>query len=205
MARRSDPGQCSVEPIRDRDDLANFLDHFRKLRDADPEGSQARRLHDRDYMLILLGVNAALRIEDLLTLRVDMVESNHVSQRDKKTNKENKFRLNRDVHRELMAYVARTGLSGRDYLFPSRKGVNRPISRQQAYNVVREAADAAGIRYQVGTHSLRKTFGFWFYRETQDVVALQTILNHSSPAITLRYIGMKRAEAAEKKERFKIM
>ena len=42
----------------------------------------------------------------------------------------------------------------------------------------------------IGTHTMRKTFGYWFYKQTKDVAKLQSLLNHSPPEITLRYIGI---------------
>ena len=42
----------------------------------------------------------------------------------------------------------------------------------------------------IGTHTMRKTFGYWFYKQTKDVAKLQSLLNHSHPEITLRYIGI---------------
>ncbi len=43
---------------------------------------------------------------------------------------------------------------------------------------------------EIGTHTLRKTFGYHFYKETKDVALLQNIFNHSAPSVTLRYIGI---------------
>ena len=204
MAYRNKAGQSSVSPIRDMDQLRNFIAYYRRKRDAEPEGFR-RRIYDRNYMLILLGVNAALRFSDLRRLTVDKVEFNEISQRDQKTGKENKFRLNGEIHRELKAYIGRQGLKDIDFLFWSRNGVNLSLSRKQGYNIVREAAEGVGIHYQVGTHTLRKTFGYWFYQQYHDVVALQTILHHSSPSITLVYIGMLKDEVAEKREKFRLM
>lgn len=42
----------------------------------------------------------------------------------------------------------------------------------------------------IGTHTMRKTFGYWYYKQTKDIATLQMILNHSHPEITLRYIGV---------------
>lgn len=201
--RRIDAGQSSVNPIRDPDDLKNFIAHFKKKRDQEDDPKK-KRLYDRNWMLIFLGVNAALRFSDLRRLRVDTVGYNQISQRDQKTGKENKFSLNSAVYREVMAYIRRNGLGGDDYLFKSAKGVNKPITRQQGYNIMQDAKRGAGIHYQIGTHTLRKTYGYWFYREFNDPVALQTILNHSSPEVTLVYIGMKKNEADEKRKRFVI-
>lgn len=42
----------------------------------------------------------------------------------------------------------------------------------------------------IGTHTMRKTFGYWYYKQSKDIATLQSILNHSHPEITLRYIGI---------------
>ena len=74
-----------------------------------------------------------------------------------------------------------------DYLFPSKKGGH--IGRVQAYTLLNDAAKEAGLE-DIGTHTLRKTFGYHFYKRTKDVALLQNIFNHSAPSVTLRYIGI---------------
>ena len=54
----------------------------------------------------------------------------------------------------------------------------------------------------IGTHTMRKTFGYWFYKQTKDVAKLQNLLNHSHPDITLRYIGITEEEIEEDLQRF---
>ena len=43
----------------------------------------------------------------------------------------------------------------------------------------------------IGAHTLRKTFGYHHYKKYNDIVLLQKIFNHSSPSVTLRYIGIE--------------
>ena len=62
-----------------------------------------------------------------------------------------------------------------DYLFPSRKG-DKPITRVQAYRILNDVAEKLGIE-EVGTHTLRKTFGYWHYQQYKDVAILQDIFN----------------------------
>jgi len=76
-----------------------------------------------------------------------------------------------------------------EYLFASRRG-EKPISRIQAYRIICNACASVGIATRVGTHTLRKTFGYHFYQENKDVALLQCIFNHSTPSVTLRYIGI---------------
>jgi integrase len=95
------------------------------------------------------------------------------------------------------------GLDDRVFLFRSRQGGNRPMSRTRAYQVLREVAQRHGVEH-IGTHTLRKTFGYHFYKQTGDVALLQRILNHSSPAITLRYIGIEQDQIDAAMRRFVI-
>ena len=76
-----------------------------------------------------------------------------------------------------------------EYLFKSRQGKNKPITRGRAYAILRAAALANGLD-EIGTHTLRKTFGYHVYQEEKDVALLQDIFNHSAPYITLKYIGV---------------
>lgn len=197
-------GQASVNPIRDADDLKNFINFYKKKRDQE-EDETKKKLYDRNYMLILIGVNAALRFSDLRRLTVEKVKYNEIYQRDKKTRKENKFSLNKDVFNELLKYIKRQNLTDDDYLFWSSKGYNKPLSRVQGYNIIQEIKRGIKIHYKVGTHTLRKTFGYWFYKKYNDVVTLQNILNHSNPSVTLIYIGVVQKEVQSKRDDFKLM
>ena len=76
-----------------------------------------------------------------------------------------------------------------EYLFRGT-GRKKPISRQRVWQILNEAADEFEYKDRIGCHSLRKTFGYWLYQNTHDVVAIQELLNHDDPSITKRYIGI---------------
>lgn len=194
-------GQTSVNPIREKNNLYNCINYFKKLRDNAPTETK-RRQYDRNYMLFLLGINTALRFSDLSRLTVDKVKDNYIYQRDKKTRKENKITLHKEIYLEVMDYIKRNNLYKTDYLFWSAKGYNQPLTRIMGYNIMQQLKAGCKIPYNIGTHTLRKTYGYWFYKETGDVVALQTILNHSNPSQTLIYIGMQQKEVEEKRKGF---
>ena len=69
-----------------------------------------------------------------------------------------------------------------------------PISRIQAYRLINEACSIAKIKGSIGCHTLRKTFGYWAYKQGIDITLLMRIFNHSTPSITLRYIGIERED-----------
>lgn len=83
------------------------------------------------------------------------------------------------------------------------KRQKRPITRIQAYRILNTAAEKVGLD-EIGTHTLRKTFGYHYYQKTKDVVMLQTIFNHSAPSITLRYIGIQQDEIDKSLEDFSL-
>ena len=75
------------------------------------------------------------------------------------------------------------------YLQPDVTGY-LPIGRSQAEKIISDAAINIGIDYPVGTHTMRKTFAYHFYKKTKDIATLQLILGHDSPKQTLEYIGI---------------
>lgn len=71
------------------------------------------------------------------------------------------------------------------------------LQRAQAWKVINDAAKAVGITGHIGTHTLRKTFAYHAYKQGKDIVQIQKLLNHSSPAVTLAYIGITQEEQDE--------
>ena len=165
----------TVQPIRD----AKTISQLKKL------------LRDKGYkyyIMFLLGLNTGLRISDILKLTAgDIRDKSHVTITEQKTGKIKRFLINDQLKKELDSYIAE--LSDLDYLIASRKGENQPITRIQAYRVLNDAAKDLSLD-EIGTHTMRKTFGYWHYKQHKDVAILQKIFNHSAPSITLEYIGI---------------
>ena len=152
----------------------------------------------RDILLFSMGINTGLRISDLLKLKVgDVRGKNEYVLREEKTKKNKRIMLHA-VRKDIEDFIVLK--SDEEYLFASRKGAG-PIGRVQAYRILNKAARDCGLE-EIGTHTLRKTFGYHFYRSNQNVAMLQQLFNHSSPAITLRYIGITQDEIAEEWEKF---
>jgi integrase len=151
----------------------------------------------RDYCMFVLGINCGLRIGDLLSLTVsDVLDEKgkvkgRIVVREQKTSKAKNFPIGDTSKKALNEYLkTRKDLAPDQALFPSRKGGGRAISRVQAYRILNKAARAVGIQDEIGTHTLRKTFGYWAYRQCKDITLIQKLLNHSAPSVTLSYIGV---------------
>ncbi|MCI8535497.1 MAG: site-specific integrase [Hungatella sp.] len=165
----------TVEPIRDMDMVLDMADYLKSK-------------NERDYVLFMFGIYTGLRISDILKFRVrDVKDKDAVYIREKKTGKEKRFPINAELKPILVNYIR--GKKDFEYLFKSPNFPNKPISRQQAYNILSNAGEVFGIS-SIGTHTLRKTFGYHMYQQTHDAVTLKDIFNHSHMSETLRYIGI---------------
>lgn len=164
-----------VEPIRDKSKIEEM-----KL--------VLKKQNYRDYIMFLVGVNTGLRISDILKLKVKHFRNNsHLEITEEKTGKNKRRLINSTLKKEINDYIV--NMKDHEYLFQSQKGYNESISRVQAYRVLKKAGEKVGLK-KVGTHTLRKTFGYHHYQQNKDVALLQNLFNHSSPSITLKYIGI---------------
>jgi integrase len=172
-----------VEPIRDKVKIDSMKRHLK-----------SKNL--RDYVLFTLGINSGLRISDLLKLRISDVLSTSGKIKDRlelteqKTGKVKEFPLSPSAKKSLEEYLPTIK---QQWLFPSRKG-GEPLDRRQAWRILSDAAAAIGVTGRIGTHTLRKTFGYWAFKQGVDITRIQKLLNHSSPGTTLAYIGITKDE-----------
>lgn len=168
-------GSNTVQPIRDKDKIEEIK-------------TILFRQSYRNYFLFFFGINSGLRISDIIRLRVmDVKNRTHFIVKEKKTGNTRRIKINTTLRAEIDKYIK--GMADSDFLFPSRQG-NKHITREMAYIIINKASRKAGINDNIGTHTLRKTFGYHFYQETKDIAMLQQIFGHSAPSITLRYIGI---------------
>ncbi len=175
-------------PIKDVRQQNNMCYYWLSVRDK--KSGINEYLAHRNYLFIFLGLNTAFRCEDLLQLRPKDLDGGYMRIKENKTGKRQNFKLNNEVYKEVQRYVEKYSIGSNDYLFQSRRkdGVIRAINRQQAWRIIKRTTDKVGIRYKVGVHSLRKTFGYNFIAKGGNVMTLMKMYNHSSPAVTLLYV-----------------
>ena len=188
-----------VQPIRDTKKIAAM----KKYLIGRPFGT-------RDHLLFTLGINSGLRISDLLTLKVsDVLDTKgnvkpRIVLREKKSARQateskkakpgklKDFPLGDSSIEAIRTHLATLDASDRRHpLFASKKGTGA-ITRQHAWTILNDAAEEVGITENIGTHTLRKTFGYHAYQSGVPIESIQAMLNHSSARETLRYIGITR-------------
>lgn len=186
----------TTQPIRNRKTLLAFKDYY-----------HYKKENLRNYTLIYVGLHTALRIGDILSLTWDMVLDGkqikkHILVKEHKTGKENRILLNAETRKVLKTYYNRVKAecrkkAGSPYLFPSPRKEGSPLSRFQAYRIIKSAAEAVGLKEHVSCHSLRKTFGYHAWKQGVQPALLMTIYNHSSFRITMRYLCIEQDDKDE--------
>ena len=160
--------------------------------------SSLTRDNPRDHLLFVLGVNNGLRAADLLSLKAGDVRHMKVGDtltiKESKTGKHNVLVVNKTVHKALREYLGKVQPADEDFLFASRKGKG-PLQSQAVSKLVKRWARAINLKGNYGAHTLRKTWGY--IQRTVHGVGFEIICkryNHSSPAITMRYLGIQDKE-----------
>ena len=187
-----------VEPIRDTVKVRELETALERLEDE-----RGRRM----YLMFMVGIYLGLRISDILKLRVDDLRGKNVLVlKEQKTAKLAQLPIPIKLKRVCRERLA--GLPGGAFIFESRQrdryGASKAITRQSAYNDIKAMARIAGLDYPFGCHSLRKTFGYHYYKQTGDIAFLMLWFNHSSVEVTKRYIGIDLDERVKKISRFEI-
>ncbi len=194
----------TTQPIRsqsDRDAIDIYLMHK----------------NPRDRVMFALGIYTGRRISDLVNLNIRDVACidrkgrlcirERLMINEQKTGKFADILIHPKVRRILSKYLRQRrkhseslGALMNESLLKSKKARDDGqfrISRRHALRVLTNAAHACGLSYKIGTHSLRKTFGYMQYQNGTSIELIQKMLNHSSPEITLSYIGITRDDMDE--------
>jgi len=153
----------------------------------------------REALLFVIGINSGLRISDILRLKWKDLKSDYLITKEQKTGKTKRSPWNRAVKNFVNEYFDPTKHDDEEFVFrsESNRAKGKIWSRQYVWKVLNEYARAVGITEPIGTHTLRKTFGYMLYKRGTPVEYIQKLLNHSSPQITLRYIGIEQQELDE--------
>ena len=198
-----------VYPFVNEKEIKAMIDVF-DSRIAEAPDADKRWIACRNKMLFLVGINLGVRASDLCELKYsffmneDGTFKDFYSLQPKKTRKSGKYVklfFNATVKKAITDYITEYPMDSIDeYLFKSREGDGHILARS-LWKIITDAANEAGIERNIGTHSLRKTFGYHVWHNAEDkekaLIILQTIFNHSSPMMTKKYIGLMDDEVSD--------
>jgi len=143
----------------------------------------------------VLGNNTGYRISDLLRVKYEDIRNREeIVLTEQKTGKQRTISINKKVQQAFeLIDENQTGC-----IFESQSNRNKSKealwSRQYVSQELKFYADLVGVQQNIGTHTMRKTFGYWAYKTTNNLAQVQKLLNHSNIANTLRYIGIEQEE-----------
>lgn len=173
-----------VEPIKKTSDINRLIQY----------------LKEKDYkycVIFIIGIYSGLRISDILNLNIRDVENKtEIEVREKKTKKYKKFPLNVICQKYIKEWLkirkTQVAFDSKEPLFVGKKHCR--LDRSQVWRTFVKACSELCLDGNYGTHTMRKTFGYHHYQRFHDIAMLQKIFNHSTPQITLRYIGVEQEE-----------
>lgn len=186
-----------VEPIQ-------TVSEIQALKEILSSGEKGKR----DVLIFCLGINTAYRLSELRLLKLkdvlDISEKEvkvkeQLTTKDQRVGTHHTIQISNKLQQQIMDYVKMMfkeellDVDMNTYLFPSQKGHNVPLSRQSIWRIIHSAAEKSGIKH-IGSHSLRKTFGYFLYKQGTPIEIIQELLNHSSRKETLNYIGISDIE-----------
>lgn len=190
----------TTQPVRDIVELKKIKKYYCEVKP-----------NKRNFLLIICGLNTALRISDILKLRwKDVYNENllsfksHIDVKEQKTGKKTTVFINNNLKEALASFlkdiIAKKGKLCdvmEQFIFLGQKSTDKPISRIQAFRIISEAAKKCLLSHKVSCHSLRKTFGYHAWKKGVSPALLTSIYNHSSYKITTRYLGIEQDDRDE--------
>jgi integrase len=164
----------------------------------------------RDMAMFNLAIDSKLRGCDLLKLRVsDLMQGQAIARRvivmQQKTGRPVRFEVSDQTRDAVAAWIAKSKLSGSQYLFPSRLNAGEHLSPRQYHKIVTTWVRSIGLNPAAyGTHSLRRTKASLIYRKTKNLRAVQLLLGHTKLESTVRYLGIEVDDALEIAEQIEV-
>ena len=180
----------TTQPIREKEKLKLFLEYY-----------QTEVPSERNLALLSLGTYTALRISDILALRWQDVYDfsqkcyrEHLFVQEKKTGKRTVIALHPRLGEILERYRSTRNPKPADFVFTKATDYSKPLSRSQAFRIIKKAAENTVHEEHISCHSMRKTFGYQAWKQGTPPALLMDIYNHSSYRITKKYLGIEQDE-----------
>ena len=153
-----------------------------------------------------VGVNTALRISDLLSLTMKDVQALDndkptLNIKEQKTGKQRKIVVNESalvvMQRRLSENPTHVWLFQTEAANRDRRAPPKAINRRSVSRVFERVGQKVAPKVALGTHSMRKTRGYAMHKAGRSIESIAKVLNHSSPAVTMRYIGLVQQDIDE--------
>ncbi len=173
--------------------VALTSEQYKEIISTMKHGFTGCRPNERIATALMLEANLGLRISDIMKLRLcDIVkdgERYHLAITEQKTGKQRTFTVPLTLYQFIKCYCVDNGIAQDDVIFP--------ITERAVQKQLKLVCDYLGLE-GISTHSFRKFFATEIYKSNNYNIALvQQLLQHSSTAVTQRYIGIQQREVEQ--------
>ncbi|HIT91102.1 MAG TPA: tyrosine-type recombinase/integrase [Candidatus Merdenecus merdavium] len=165
-----------VSPIKDDETLEKFKESLKNV-------------DHKYYIMFEIGVGTGLQLQDILKFKnKDIRGKDEIVATIGTKNIKRTFNISPQLKQFITEFTE--GKSPDAYLITGHSSSPAPLSREQAYRVFKSVGKSIGLT-SIGAQTMRKTFAWRYYKNTNDIYYLQNLFNYASPSITYRYIGEK--------------
>lgn len=175
--------------------IALTQEMYQEIIETMRKGFSGCRGNNRIATCLVIEANLGLRISDILNLRLNDIirdgERYRLDIIEKKTGKKREFTVLNDIYNYIKMFTLENGIKPHEIIFP--------ITERQVQKQLRIVCEYLGEAYtDVSTHSFRKFFATNIYvNNNYNIVIVQRLLQHSSPEITQKYIGIEQKDVEQ--------
>ncbi len=173
-----------VDPIRSKAAIENI----KKILMSQP----------RNYCLFVLGINTAFRANELLSIQIEQVDhleaGGELDLKQKKTKEYRRVKINKSAIYGLKLWL-KTSRRQDGPLFYSQKG--NVLTVPSTTRLVKAWCKSVGLKGNFGSHTLRKTWGYWQYKNQTPIPLLMEAFGHATQQQTLAYLGIQTKEISQ--------
>jgi len=147
--------------------------------------NEIKKISIRDYLVFKIGIETGLKLNEILSLIVKDIDDN--------------FKINPDLLIEIVQYITKRNKDNEQYIFTSE--ISKKNTKLNDLTVNRSFIKACEVLKieKISGQTIRKTFGYWYYKENnRDISFLQNLFNHSAPSVTYKYIGLDNREVKKR-------
>jgi integrase len=159
---------------------------------------------NRNKLMFIFGIKTGFRISEILSLTIgDVYKNGHIvdivevqKMYMKGETESRQMKLTPNVQTLIAKYLLELDdLNPNLHLFTSCKSDKKPMSRVNAWMIIKNAANKCNLQGKLATHSMRKTYADNAYEECgHDLAALQQLLGHKYANTTTNYLSYKQVQ-----------
>ena len=143
----------------------------------------ATRLQPANLLAVRIAAQTGLRIDDVLSLRIEKLKV-RVTVTERKTGNKRRVYIGKKLLKDIFDFVGR---KRKGFIFPHRFDPERHRTRQAVFNDIKKQAESLGLHSQISPHTFRKVYAVKLYHRTKDLTTVQRILGHKKMETTLIY------------------